>query len=161
MGSLSTIYGLCLVTVHLNPIEDAVVDRVDLIEINHFYDEQSRLVFDQIMFYEWSAAESHYQLRDWRLLKSPAQIPLRNWRNRDFVAVWHDFKSKGVLRKVHARMIRETWTHYDPEIVEREFLSQDRRRELRRFIPQSPLANTDGPAARTAEREGAPTNTRR
>jgi hypothetical protein len=27
--------------------------------------------------------------------------------------------------------VRETWTQYDPELLEREFLPKERRRELR------------------------------
>ncbi len=135
MGAMSTL-AVCLVF-GLTPTDHAAVDQVDLVEINHFHDEQGRLVFDQIIFYDWCPIESRYQVRDWRLLKTAAQIPLRNWRDRDFVAVWHDFKERDVLRKVHAKMIRETWTQYDPELLEREFLPQEKRRELRKVVAPS------------------------
>jgi hypothetical protein len=124
---------LCLTAVCLNPVEPAV-DEVDLVEINHFFDEQGRLVFDQIIFYEWCSQECRYQVRDWRLLKTPGQVPLRNWRDGNFVAIWHDFKERDLLRRVNARMIRETWTQYDPELVEREFLPEGKRRELSKLI---------------------------
>jgi hypothetical protein len=119
----------------LTPTEHAKVDRVDLVEINHFYDEQGRLVFDQLIFYDWSAVEKRYNVRAWRLLKSPAQIPVRNWKDKDYVAIWHDSKERDVLRKVVAKMIRETWTQYDPELLEREFLPQEKRRELSKPLP--------------------------
>ena len=130
MGAMTTSLTLCLATLSLNPARSAAVDEVDLIEINHFFDEQGRLVFDQIIYYDWSDEESRYQVRDWRLLKNPSQIPLRNWRDGNFVSVWHDFKHRDVLRRVQAKTLRETWTQYDPELVEREFLPEERRRKL-------------------------------
>jgi len=133
------------------PTEHAKLDRVDLVEINHFFDEQGRLVFDQLIFYDWCAVQNRYNVRDWRLLKSPAQIPVRNWKDRDYVAVWHDFKERDVLRKVVAKMIRETWTQYDPELVEREFLPQEKRRELSKpnaVVKKRQAAPTQPAAAR-------------
>ena len=128
MGAMPTV-AVCIL-LGFTPTEHAKLDRVDLVEINHFFDEQGRLVFDQLIFYDWCAVQKRYNVRDWRLLKSPAQIPVRNWKDRDYVAVWHDFKERDVLRKVVAKMIRETWTQYDPELLEREFLPQEKRREL-------------------------------
>ena len=131
MGTMSTLI-VCMASVGLNPPQKATVDTVDLIEINHFYDEQGRLVFDQIIFYDWCPEESRYQVCDWRLLKHRSQVPLPNWRDGNYVAVWRDFKDRDILRKVQAKMTRETWTQYDPELVEREFLPQEQRRELRK-----------------------------
>lgn len=130
MGTTSAAVAIVLASMCHTPNEDIARDRVDLIEINHFYDEQGRLVFDQIIFYDWSPALSRYNVRAWRLLKNPAQIPHRNWRQRHFVTVWHD---GDVLRKVESSSLRESWTQYDPELVEREFLPKERRRELRKI----------------------------
>jgi len=152
VGSSFSAFVLCAAAFGLNPVDKAASDRVDLIEINHFFDEQGRLVFDQIIFYDWSSTDSRYNVRDWRLLKTPAQVPLRNWRNNDFVAIWHDFKDRDVLRKVHARMLRETWTQYDPELVEREFLPQERRRELRKRVAAVSLRGLDASLQRHARR---------
>ncbi len=131
MGTTSTAVAVIVAAMCHTPTEDIARDRVDLIEINHLYDEQGRLVFDQIIFYDWSPALSRYNVRAWRLLKNPAQIPHRNWRQQRFVTVWHDGE---VLRKVEASSLRESWTQYDPELVEREFLPKDRRRELRKIM---------------------------
>jgi hypothetical protein len=121
----------------LNPTEDVAVDRVDLIEVNHFYDEQGRHVFDQIIFYDWSAQYGRYNVRAWRLLKHRAQIPQRDWNRGDFVALWQDGV---VLRKVCAETVRESWTQYDPELVERAFLPKEQRRELRKLIAKRAVA---------------------
>ena len=145
MGTMSTTLAVCLTACSLHPVEKEAVDQVDLVEINHFYDEQGRLVFDQIIFYDWSSAQSRYNVRDWRLLKKTAQVPLRNWRDGDFVAEWHDFKDRDLLRKVKAKMIRQTWTQYDPELLEREFLPQEKRRELRKVTKRSRIATKSRP----------------
>ena len=59
-----------------NPVEDIAIDRVDLIELNHCYDEHGCLVFEQIIFYEWSPHTSHYNVKDWRSLKVISQLPV-------------------------------------------------------------------------------------
>ncbi len=111
--------------------EAAVTDEVDLIEINHFHDDKGRPVFDQLIYYEWSAYESQYQVIAWRMLKTDAQIPHRDWRNGGYVAVWHDSQTGNLLRKIKTQSIRTTWTQYDPELIEREFLAKEKRRELK------------------------------
>ncbi|MEO2022609.1 MAG: hypothetical protein ABGX05_12380 [Pirellulaceae bacterium] len=127
MGTLTASFVICLASMTSNPVEDLAVDRVDLIEVNHFYDEKGRLVFDQIIFYDWSATRSRYNIRDWRLLKTRAQLPRRDSQNQCFVAVWHD---GNILRQVTANSCRESWTQYDPELTERQFLPKDRRPQL-------------------------------
>jgi hypothetical protein len=112
----------------LNPPEHIVSDHVDVIEINHFYDEHGKLVFDQVLYYDWSPAQSRYNVRAWRLLKTPAQIPRRDVERGDYVATWYDGES---MRQIRATTVRESWTQYDPELVEREHLPKERRKELR------------------------------
>lgn len=111
---------------HNNP-EDIARNGVDLVEVNHFHDEQGRLVFDQVLFYDWSPSQSRYLVRAWRLLKTPAQIPRQDFQRGGFVAIWHD---GDLLRKVQGRQLRETWTQYDPELVSREFRPKEQRPEL-------------------------------
>lgn len=105
----------------------ALVDRVDLIELNHYYDEQGRHVFDQLIFYDWSGRHSRFMVRDWRLVKSIRQLPSRDFPSGGWVAVWQD---GDVLRRVWANSYRETLTQYDPELEEREYLHKDDRRKL-------------------------------
>jgi hypothetical protein len=121
----------------ISPREDVATERVDLIEVNHFYDDQGRLVFDQLLFYDWSHDDGRYQLRAWRMVKNNAQLPQRNWQSGGYGAIWQD---GDVLRKISAPSIRESWTQYDPELTEREFLPKERRRELR--SPKTLLAKT-------------------
>ena len=128
MGPISHAFGAIVVALGLNPTEDVARERVDLMEVNHFYDEQGRLVFDQIIFYDWSPEHSRYMVRAWRMVKNPAQLPERDWRDGGYLTVWQDGE---VLRRIRAESIRETWTQYDPELIEREYLPRERRRELR------------------------------
>ena len=130
MGGLNAQVGLLLAALTLNPQENVARDDVDLMEVNHYYDECGKHVFDQLIFYDWSAAESRHQVRAWRLIKKPTQVPHRDHRLGGFVTSWHD---GDLLRSVRAAALRETWTQYDPELVERAALPKNKRRELRRF----------------------------
>lgn len=144
MGAMSIQVAVCLAALTLSPADEVTVDQVDLVEVNHFYDDQGRLVFDQIIYYDWSAMHNRYQVRDWRLLKTNTQIPLRDWRGGGYVSEWEDFKQRNGLRLVKAKSVRETWTQYDPELIEREFLAQEKRVELTRI----PLVSATSAARR-------------
>lgn len=122
---------IILLLLSIVPHEDVIRDSVDLMELNHFYDEQGRLVFDQIIFYDWDKENERFQVRAWRMVKSPNQIPQRDWQNDGYKALWLDNEG---LRLVISKSIRETWTQYDPELVEREFLPKERRRDLTKPI---------------------------
>jgi hypothetical protein len=123
--------GAIVVALGLNPTEDVAREKVDLMEVNHFYDEQGRLVFDQVIFYDWSPEHSRHMVRAWRLVKNPTQLPERDWRDGGYLAVWQDGE---IVRRVQAASMRESWTQYDPELVEREFLPKERRKELRKEL---------------------------
>src|SRR4030095_15857088 len=123
--------GALIVVLGLNPTEDVSREKVDLMEVNHFHDEQGRSVFDQVIFYDWSPEHSRYMVRAWRLVKNPTQLPERDWRDGGYLAVLRDGE---VVRGVQAASMRETWTQYDPELAEREFLPKERRKELRKEV---------------------------
>lgn len=145
---------LLLLILGILPHDDTARESVDLIELNHFYDEHGRLVFDQIIFYDWRpcATETQitqvgveagreasgstgikissgyrYQVRAWRLVKNPNQIPYRDWRCGGYATLWQDGEQ---MRFIRSTSIRETWTQYDPELIEREYLPKEKRREL-------------------------------
>lgn len=98
--------------------------RVDLIELNHFVDEDGREVFQQVIFYDWSRMNRRFHVRAWRLVKHESQIPIRHWKPSRYECTWHD---EGVLRRVWAPQLRETWSQTDPERVNRELLPEDQR----------------------------------
>ena len=126
----------CAVAVFgLNPVTGVVAyDQVDLIEINHFHDDRGRHVFDQVIYFDWSPKQRRYNVRAWRLIKDRGQIPTYHHQSGKFQSVWHD---GNVMRLIRGTSVRETWTQYDPEMVERKHLPRDQRREL--FKPAATL----------------------
>ena len=52
MGGVISSLTVVVAAVCLNPVENVAQDHVDLVEVNHFYDEQGKLVFDQVIFYD-------------------------------------------------------------------------------------------------------------
>jgi len=131
VGTVTTTLAVVMTAISITPRDDVAEDRVDLIEVNHFYDEHGKHVFDQLIYYDWSATDGRYQVRAWRLLKKKAQVPSRSWTHGDYVAVWQD---GDILRRVRAESMRESWTQYDPELAEREFLPKEKRRDLVRRV---------------------------
>ena len=107
------------------PAPGVARESCDLVEVNHFYDEHGRLVFDQIIWWDWSADDARYNVRAWRLVKCPSQLPQRS--GGGFETTWQDGE---LFRRVWAKAYHETWTQYDPEIAEREVLPKERRKEL-------------------------------
>lgn len=127
MGSIASTIGILLVACGISPQDTVAFEQVGLVELNHFHDEQGRLVFDQVIFYDWSEPHGRYMVRAWRLVKTNSQLPQRNWRDGTYVSIWHDGDT---LRKVRAETMRETWTQHDPELTEREYLPKEKRKDL-------------------------------
>ncbi|MGV3483855.1 MAG: hypothetical protein ACO1RT_05515 [Planctomycetaceae bacterium] len=119
---------LFLVTVGVGPglaSRDIVVNqRVDLIELNHFIDQEGREVFRQVLFYDWSDAHRRYVVRAWRVVKAESQLPRRRWSPPGYLCVWLD---DGVLREVSAASFRETWSQTDPERENRKLVPENNR----------------------------------
>jgi hypothetical protein len=60
-------------------------------------------------------------------VKNPAQLPQKDWKDGSYASVWQDGE---LMRHIRSKSIKETWTQYDPELVERDFLPKERRKEL-------------------------------
>jgi hypothetical protein len=156
---------LSLLLLSIIPHDDVLRDSADLVEINHFYDEHGRLVFDQVIWYDWAppytgpltddvqtrfvdetedirADDWRFQLRAWRLVKNPNIMPVRDWQRGGYSSFWED-GNQG-MRLVNAKSIRETWTQEDPELYERRFLPKEKRRGLKE---PNVRPKTDGDAA--------------
>lgn len=118
-----------------------VRQRVDLIELNHFVDDEGREVFRQVIFYDWSREHHRFHVRAWRLIKNDSQLPVRSWKPQQFQCTWHD---DGLLRQVWSPKMRETWSQRDPERVNRAMLPEDQRKPL--FPPK--IAEQQGPVIR-------------
>lgn len=110
------------------PAQDIARDHVDLIELNHVYDEHGVLLFSQLIFFEWSESSRRYEVRAWRSLRVVGQLPQRDWLRKGWRLEWDDGHC---LRIVTASSYRETWTQYDVERHEAMQLPRNRRRDLR------------------------------
>lgn len=108
---------------------EVTTDRVDLVEVNHYYDEQLHPVLQQLIFYDWCRAAGRYQVRDFRIIKSVEQIPCKVRGGDAYVVMWLD-EHDGIVRRVVARTVRRTYTQYDPEMMERDHYPKEQRREL-------------------------------
>ena len=98
--------------------------QVDLIELNHFIDENGREVFKQVIFYDWSKTHRRFHVRAWRLIKSPDQLPVRSFQPRRYTCTWNEDELR---KEVWAPSMRETWSQEDPERKNRKHLAEDRR----------------------------------
>jgi len=98
--------------------------RVDLIELNHFVDDEGREVFRQVIFYDWSREYHRFHVRAWRLIKNESQLPRRRWKPARFECSWYDDEQ---VFCVVAPTMRETWSQRDPERVNRACLPEDQR----------------------------------
>jgi hypothetical protein len=110
---------LCIV-----PQSTVLRESVGAIERNFYYDEEGRLVFEQVIFCDIVAGEE--EVAAWRLIKDPCIIPKRDWQG-GWVATWMDADT---VRQVRTGSVRESWTQYDPELVAREKLPNEKRRGL-------------------------------
>jgi hypothetical protein len=117
----------CLLVLGMVPVSPVVDDTADVIEINRYYDHEGNLVFQQMIFWDWREEEGAYRVFAWRMVKSPRQYPVFDpWRGQYTLI----FLDEGVLRRIRAPSLRETWTQYDPELLDRKFVSPDQRRGL-------------------------------
>jgi hypothetical protein len=114
-----------------------VREEVDLIEVNHFHDELGRHVYDQVVFYGWSAAAGDYHVRGWCLLDDPARWPRRNKGSGLYQVIWHD-RDQRVQRQIVSRHYTETWTQVDPERVNKRLLDEKHRTSLVRAPARLP-----------------------
>lgn len=120
------------------PHDTALRESCDRITVNSFYDDQARLVFDQLLFEDWDGDAGRFQLRAWRMVRwiggdkhsvpSAMVLPRFNHATGNYECRWMDGE---VERVVRAPIVQRTQTQYDPELAEREFLPKEKRRELR------------------------------
>ena len=95
----------------------SVDEFVDLIELNHFYDQRGRLVYDQVIFYERAPETGRFQVRAWCLVEDREGLnrrPVKNYETQLYHVDWFDTDQR-LLRKITSRLYRESWTQIDPE----------------------------------------------
>ncbi len=121
-------------------------EHVDLIELNHFYDDLGRHVYDQVIFYEWAPDQKEFHVRAWCLV-DPKECPnCQPWSSQDgeqWHVRWYD-KDHRLVRQLDADHFRETWTQIDPERANKKKLDE----KLRTALIQLPNRAPNGLTAR-------------
>lgn len=155
---------ILLLTTGATPQYGVLRDQADLIELNHFYDGDGKLLFSQLIFWEFRQVMGHRELvvRDYRLARSngakthievkqhmPQWAVAKNFDTNLFEVTWVDGTD---VRKVSAVSYRETWTQSDPEVGNRGILCKDLRNELKSTKPVCP---TMPPAAENLHGDAA------
>lgn len=168
---------LCNQTIAAIPRGETLDESCDLMELNHFYDDNEKLVFTQLIFRDWHPTLNRYVIRAWRMSKDGGPRRLNEKELKNFLEFSFDkYKLKDDvitklkndlalnsfinqpikktrpiysesckkfyviledgdnLRKISAPVFRETWTQYDPELEDREYLPKEQRTELRQFV---------------------------
>ncbi|MCC6509811.1 MAG: hypothetical protein IT423_11930 [Pirellulaceae bacterium] len=115
--------------------DQAVREAVDLIELNHFYDDLGRHTYDQVIFYEWSVEYSRYHVIAWCLVEDDqSRLPVLLPGGRQVQVRWYDRDVKR-YRDVRSPLFRETWTQTDPERENKKLLEEKYRSSLLK-VPQ-------------------------
>lgn len=113
---LLSLCGRCLATGDYGAV---VEDRVEVIELNRYLDEDTgRLLFKQMIFYQ------DWQVVDWRMWSEP-WLPIVS----DGALRWYDKRDR-VMREVRTKAFIRTWSIYDPEVAARRVLPKEKRRKL-------------------------------
>jgi hypothetical protein len=112
-----------------------MVQSVDLIELNHFFDDLGRHAYDQVIFYEWSPDYNRYHVVAWCLVEDNlARMPSKDHDRGQYSVRWYD-KDARVQRTVWSPLFRETWSSTDPERANKKLLEEKYRVSLLR-VPQ-------------------------
>ena len=127
---IPTLAVLFSVIVATDPPVHAVSEHVDLIEINHYFDDSGKSIFDQLIYYNWDDKAKRFNVCAWRLVKNKNQLPVRQAGSDKYYTAWYDGK---ILRVVYADRTYESWTQHDPETLERLFFPKELRPDLYRL----------------------------
>lgn len=117
------------------PHSDVVRDECDVLELNHFYTGEGKLVFSQWIFLAWNELKSRHDVIEWAMAKGYGEIAIDADKLRAMVVPakggWRlRFSHACVQREITATSFREIHTQYDREVDEREILPKERRRGL-------------------------------
>ena len=125
----------------------SVYETVDLIELNHFHDEQGRRVYDQVIFYGWSETQNRFLVRAWCLIERDelfARRPAVSHADGRTHVQWFDLEQK-MERHIASRQFRETWTQTDPERANKQILDERDRTALYQRPKPEPLPDAPAP----------------
>jgi hypothetical protein len=117
--------------------ESKIVQKVDLIELNHCYDDLGRHCYDQVVFYEWSPDYRRYHVVAWCLVDNGlSRMPSLDRAKNQYVVRWHDRESSR-NREIWSSLYRETWSNSDPERANKKLMDEKYRVALLRQQPRA------------------------
>lgn len=112
---------------------EPIFDEIEVIELNHFYDDVGRLVFDQLIF--WRADHRGVlQVGAWMLAKRGTLTEVPCVGRRAFLLSTGDAPD----RVIHAKSYLQTHTQHDIEMTDRTRLPKNMR------VPLTPADKPDG-----------------
>ena len=103
------------------PLDMPIIETVDVIETNNFFNEDAKLVFRQRIVRNFNPHTNEFEIVAWRLIKSDLNYV------HDKSLTFHDGE---IMREVRTKSHFESWTQHDPELISRETLPKEMRREL-------------------------------
>jgi hypothetical protein len=124
-----------LSTILSTQTQHTVSDRVDLIELNHYHNEQGQHAFSQVIFWHRAPETGWMQVRAWCMVDDQnvcTRRPHRDYETGLYRVEWNDTEKK-VQRKITSQSFRESWSQLDPERENKKRL-EDRDR-LRLSLP--------------------------
>jgi hypothetical protein len=114
-------------------------DHCDLVELHHFHDFQGRNVYDQVIFYEWSAEHSRYHVRSWAISEGD-KIPRRNYSDGTYRTCYTERESN-IERLITSTHFRESFTQTDPERDNKRLLDERLRHGLIKRLVRVPVVS--------------------
>lgn len=133
---------LLLLAAPFNDNAVPVVDRCDVIEVNHYYIDSGAVGpgfwRTQIIFWDWDNGLNRFVICDYKVVAyedreegrvpyQPSLVPRRN--NGLWYCDWYADNYPD-LRIVIAKNMCESWTDYDREFINKEVFPQSLRRGL-------------------------------
>ena len=113
----------CCFPLH-DPPPFMIVDHVDSIELNHYYDSSGKAVLNQLIYFDWANSDQCFHAIDYRLQKHPTRIPVFDYSTGTYKSWFYDGR---YMIQVTSDSFVETWTQTDPEYVQRKNRSNDQR----------------------------------
>lgn len=121
---------LLLVTLLFCEIDNSIelLDYVDIIELNHYYDGQARHVFDQYIFWEWNDRRSRHDVVAWIMAKD-----YKVYKKDDYCILRFKDQTSERRRVVKSKIFRDTIHQEDIELEERKILPTADRKGLSKW----------------------------
>lgn len=96
--------------------------NISVAELNHYYDENGKIVFHQVIWMDWGNNGHHVQA--WKWLKDVRMV--QNWSY---------FFVGGKLVAIRANSRSTTWTQKDPEVSDRSIRPAHQRSGFPAYKP--------------------------